>query len=412
MKVDFRHFKYIVFELFLVCFYLIGVIEMDMAKLVLYGVLLLILMNLVLFFYLLLNKLKNNKVEENAMQLLLFYKAMVFSYLNGKTKEIPKPKNAHEMGLLKEVILDAFEEYDLDHHEDLRVLSQKTGFLDEELRALKGSSDPRRAIAAYSLGVMGAKEAVPLLLSIRTSHRELSQCIARALVQIDGTKHIDYIFKNMRNARYPLKTKMLELISEIRENDVYPKMEEYLLGEDIPMRALALEVLGSRQDERVYAHIHKALSTKEKELKVSALKAAISLKCFHCGKLDEHLHSLLHDSDWETRAFTAKAMGFADSVSQEALEGLSKLMEDPSWFVRFNASESLFHLGEPGIRVLSETLYSEDPFARDKAWDILNREMSFFGLEERIMTFCDGQFILKNIKDYKETEMEVEEVAS
>jgi HEAT repeat protein len=385
---------------------------MDMAKFVMYGVLILILMNLLLFFYLLLNKVKNNKVEENARQLVQFYKAIVFSYLKGNTKEIPKPKNAQEMSLLKEVILDAFDEYGLDHHEDLRTLSRQTGFLDEELKALKGSSDSRRAIAAYSLGVMGAKEAVPLLLGIRTSHRELSQCIARALVQIDGTEHIDYIFKNMKNARYPLKTKMLELISEIRVGDIYPKMEEYLLSEDISMRALALEVLGSRQDDRVYPHISKALSTEEKELKVSALKAAISLKCFHCGKLDQHLQNLLNDKDWETRAFTAKAMGFADTVSGEALEGLSKLLEDPSWFVRFNASESLFHLGEPGILALSETLYSEDAFARDKAWDILNREMTFFGLEERIMTFRDGETILKNITGYKEMDMEVEEVAS
>lgn len=389
-----------------------GVIEMDMAKFVMVGVLLLILLNLFLFFFLLLNKMKNNRLGENARQLTLFYKAVVFSYVKGNTIETPKPKNSQEMGLLKEVILDAFDEYDIIHHEDLRILCKKTGFLDEELKALKNSSDSRRAVAAYSLGVMGVKEAVPLLLGIKTSQRELSQCIARALVQIDGTEHIDYIFKNMKNSRYPLKTKMLELISEIRVTEVYPKMKEYLLGEDIAMRALALEVLGSRQDDRVYPHIEKALAMEEKELKISALKAAISMKCFHCGRLDKHLQNLLSDKDWETRAFTAKAMGYADSVSTEALEGLAKLMEDPSWFVRFNASESLFNLGEPGIRVLSETLYSEDLFARDKSWEILNREMTFFGLKEKIENFNDGQSIMLNINGYKGTEMEVVEVAS
>ena len=385
---------------------------MDMAKFVMYGVLLLIILNLILFFYLLLNKMKNNRREENARQLVLFYKAVVFSYLKRNKEEIPKPKNSQEMGLLKEVILDAFDEYELEHHDDLRNLCVQTGFLNEELKALKSSSDSRRAVAAYSLGVMGAKEAVPLLLGIKTNQRELSQCIARALVQIGGTEHIDYIFQNMKNARYPLKTKMLELISEIRTNEVYPKMKEYLLGEDIPMRALALEVLGSRQDDRVYPHLEKALCTEEKELKISALKAAISMKCFHCGRLDKHLQNLLSDIDWETRAFTAKAMGYADTLSNEALEGLTRLMEDPSWFVRFNASESLFSLGEQGIRALSETLYSEDLFAREKAWDILNREMTFFGLEEKILTYKDGQSIMMNINGYKETGMEVDEVAS
>lgn len=385
---------------------------MDMAKFVLYGVFLLLFLNLILFFYLLLNKMKNNKRDEHARQLKLVYEGFVFSFLNGKTEEIPMPRKAEEMELLKAVILDAFDEYEMAYHEGLRTLCVKSGFLHDELKALKSVSDSRRAVAAYSLGIMGAKEAVPLLLSIKTKHRELSQCIARALVQIDGTEHIDYIFKHMKNARYPLKTKMLELISEIRVRDVYPKMKEYLLGDDISMRALALEVLGARLDDRVYPHIETALLSDEKELKVSALKAAISLECFHCGRLDSHLQSLLKDKDWETRAFTAKAMGYADTLSNEALEGLSKLMEDPSWFVRFNASESLFSLGERGILILSETLYSKDLFARDKAWEILSREMTFFGLEEKIKTFREGQSIMKNIKGYKETEMEVEEVAS
>lgn len=380
---------------------------MDSTKVVYYGVLILIVINMILFFALLFNKIiSNRKVEENR-RLELFYEAMIYQYIREKGKEVPKPKNAVERGILKNIILDSFLKYDASSHERLRMIARETGFVDEEMRALRNPSDLRKAVAAYALGTLKIREALPLLKKIRTDQRELSQCITRALIQIGGTEEIDNVITNMKSTDYVQKAKVLELLTEITEEDIFPHLEKYLTGSDPVRKSLAIETLGTRKDARVKSYIREALFSEEKEVKISALKAAISLQCFDCADLGNQIHMLLQDKDWEIRAFTARAMSNAQNPDAQVLLGLKGLMEDPNWFVRFNASESLFLLGEKGIEALSENLFSSDSFARDKAWGIISREFALYNLRERISGFRNGEKIMENINTYKIKRAEV-----
>lgn len=380
---------------------------MDITEVVFYGVLILVFINLALFFALLINKIRNNKQAEENNRLSLFFEAMIYQYINERNKEIPKPKNGMEMRILNNIILDSFSKYEVSCHDQLRTIAKETGFVDEEMKALKNSSDLRKAAAAYALGILRIKEALPVLKTIRTDTKELSQCVTRALIQIGGTEEIDHVIENMLNMDYPQKPKVLELLTEISEEDIFPEMERYLQGEDPMKKSLAIETLGTRKDERVKPHIKAGLLSDVKEVKISALKAAISLECFDCGELQSQVDILLQDNDWEIRAFTAKAMSNTEHVDEKVLSGLKKLMEDPNWFVRFNASESLLLLGEKGIEALSENLFSEDSFARDKAWGIINREIALYDLKRKISRFSNGENILKNIEKYRKIRLEV-----
>ncbi|MBO1265853.1 HEAT repeat domain-containing protein [Proteiniclasticum sp. SCR006] len=380
---------------------------MNITEIAFYGVLILIAINLILFFALLINKIVNNRKAEENKRLAVFYEAMIYQYISEKEKEIPKPKNAEERGILKNIILDSFLKYEPSTHGHLRKIARETGFVEEEMKALKNPSDLRKAVAAYALGILRIREALPLLKKIRTDQRELSQCVTRALIQIGGTEEIDHVITNMKSTDYAQKAKVLELLSEITEEDIFPQMETYMKGEDPVKKSLAIETLGTRKDVRVKPYIREGLFSEEKEVKISALKAAISLKCFDCGEMKNLLSVLLQDKDWEIRAFTARAMSHAEDPDEEVLSGLKKLMEDPNWFVRFNASESLFQLGEKGVLALSENLFSTDSFARDKAWGIISRELALYDLRGRISGFRNGDQILENINTYKKKKMEV-----
>jgi len=380
---------------------------MDITQIVLYGVLILISINFALFFVLLINKARNNRQTEKNKRIAVFFEAMIYQYINEKNAESPKPKNGTEKNILNNIILDSFTKYEFSCHDHLRRLAEETGFVAEEMKALKNSSDLRKSAAAYALGILRIKEALPVLKKIRTDQKELSQCVTRALIQIGGTEEIDNVITSMLNVDYPQKPKVLELLTEITDEDIFPEMEKYLLGEDPMKKSLAIETLGTRKDERVKPHIRKGMLSDVKEVKISALKAAISLGCFNCGKLKDQIHNLLQDKDWEIRAFTAKAMSNAENIDEEVLEGLKKLMEDPNWFVRFNASESLLLLGERGIEALSENLFSGDSFARDKAWGIINREIALYDLKKKISRYSNGENILKNINKYREMRLEV-----
>ena len=380
---------------------------MNITEIAFYGVLILIGINLVLFFALLINKIISNRKAEENSRLAVFYEAMIYQYVSEEGKEIPKPKNAVERGILKNIILDSFLKYESDAHEHLRKIARETGFVEEEMKALKNPSDLRKAVAAYALGILRIREALPLLKKIRTDQRELSQCVTRALIQIGGTEEIDNVITNMKSTDYAQKAKVLELLSEITEEDIFPQMETYMKGEDPVKKSLAIETLGARKDVRVKPYIREGLFSEEKEVKISVLKAAISLKCFDCGEMKNQISVLLQDKDWEIRAFTARAMSHAEDPDEEVLSGLKKLMEDPNWFVRFNASESLFQLGEKGILALSENLFSTDSFARDKAWGIISRELALYDLRGRISGFGNGDQILENISTYKKKKVEV-----
>lgn len=380
---------------------------MNITEIVLYGVLLLIAINLVLFFALLINKIISNRKAKENSRLAVFFEAMIYQYVSEEGKEVPKPKNAVEMGILKNIILDSFLKYEPGAHEHLRKIARETGFVEEEMKALKNPSDLRKAVAAYALGILRIREALPLLKKIRTDQRELSQCVTRALIQIGGTEEIDSVITNMKSTDYAQKAKVLELLSEITEEDIFPQMETYMKGEDPVKKSLAIETLGTRKDVRVKPYIREGLFSEEKEVKISALKAAISLKCFDCGEMKNQISLLLQDKDWEIRAFTARAMSHAKDPDEEVLSGLKKLMEDPNWFVRFNASESLLQLGEKGVLALSENLFSTDSFARDKAWGIISRELALYDLRGRISGFGNGNQILENISIYKKNKVEV-----
>ena len=55
-------------------------------------------------------------------------------------------------------------------------------------------------------------------------------------------------------------------------------------------------------------------------------------------------------------------------------------MKDMNWFVRYNAANSLAEQGEKGIKALIDLLNSEDKFARDKAKEMIQKEILFHKL--------------------------------
>lgn len=380
-----------------------------MSELVFYGVVALIVINVSMFTVLLVNKVKNNRREDVLKRNKEHYWKVLDATLRGEGEGITRPATPLACEALKEVLLDAFDYYGPNSYEALKIICRQIGFVKDELKGLTGATALRRAIAAYSLGVMRVEEALPFLLKMEAQDPVLLQSIHRSILQIGGKKHIAFILSRVDITEIQQKTRVMELFTEV-EGDIFEEMLKYLQGEDILKKALALEVLASRKEPRVKPFIHEGLLNDQKEIRISALKAAISIRCFDCSAVRGHLQNLLQDENWEVRSFLAKVMSYASDPTEDVLEGLSELMKDSNWNVRFNASESLLSLGEKGIEVLSDHLFSEDRFAREKAYDVLHREWNLFQLEKKISEYANGDKIKANIKKYQEQRMEVEHV--
>ena len=134
--------------------------------------------------------------------------------------------------------------------------------------------------------------------------------------------------------------------------------------------------------------IDKMISSPYKEVRIASLKAAEALGDIGDNEYINKILSLEFDQEWEVRAFLAK---FLKKVKTDnSVEGLKRLMKDMNWFVRYNAANSLAEQGEKGIKALIDLLNSEDKFARDKAKEMIQKEIVFHKL------FNDLEGPLKN----------------
>ncbi len=371
-----------------------------MSKLVFYGVVILIILNLSMFFIILVNKVKNNRKIDIFNKKKASYLNMIDQTIKGEGDGITRPVNSTELEALKEALLYSFDYYGQTDYDALKTICREAGIVKEEIKGLSNPQVLRRATAAYSLGVMRAEESLQFLLKIKSQDPVLLQTVHRAVLQIGGKKYIDFVLSSTDISETQQKIRVMELFTEV-EGDIFEEMLLYLEGDDLFKKALALEVLGRRKESRVKPYIISNLSSIHKELRISALKAANSFRCCECDDSQFPLEQLTVDENWEVRSFCAKLLSYSENASDKVLKALTILLKDPNWNVRFNASESLFLLGERGIEVLAESLNSEDRFAREKAYDVLHREWTLFDLEKKLKSYSNGEKIRDSIIQFQ-----------
>lgn len=90
----------------------------------------------------------------------------------------------------------------------------------------------------------------------------------------------------------------------------------------------------------------------------------------HDSTLPAHLLALLQEKHWEIRARAAKLLGLQQNSNSAAF--LEQSLCDPVWWVRLNAAEALYQLGEPGRLILQNQTPEKDRFAYDAAKLILS----------------------------------------
>lgn len=82
------------------------------------------------------------------------------------------------------------------------------------------------------------------------------------------------------------------------------------------------------------------------------------------------LRALLSDEVFFVRSHAARAAG---EIGAEPLAGdIAALLGDMNWWVRAAAKESLFLLGEAGLRAATAMLENADGFARDSAREVVS----------------------------------------
>jgi hypothetical protein len=129
-----------------------------------------------------------------------------------------------------------------------------------------------------------------------------------------------------------------------------------------------LEVISTKKDFDYLSFVKNIFSAYTGEVRLSALKALAEI-----GYVENAspFIELLYSNRWEERMMAAKLIG---SLREEsAIPRLKELLHDPSWWVRSQAGQAISEFAN-GKEILQSVLdQSNDPFAKDMAWEWLNK---------------------------------------
>lgn len=345
--------------------------------------------NFILFIFLLIRKMYMKILTNKKEYLEKKYEEQILSYISNHDKSIIIiPRTKLEIGVFRNLLLNYSSLLTGETKELLNDFAAKDSLIADIRKKLLSNNPWKKRIGAYQAGEFGFDEFSEILLKqLKTSDKELFYITSRALIKLGGKLYIKQVlYQAVKEAKME-KNNILTLV-ELVEEDINDILDQAMAEDNAFLNAIALEIYGQRQYMEAVFWIDKMISSPYKEVRIASLKAAEALGDIGDNEYINKILSLEFDQEWEVRAFLAK---FLKKVKTDnSVEGLKRLMKDMNWFVRYNAANSLAEQGEKGIKALIDLLNSEDKFARDKAKEMIQKEILFHKL------FNDLEGSLKN----------------
>lgn len=335
--------------------------------------------NIFLFIFLLSRKIYMKKLIEKKEVIEKKYEDNIMEYLtNHESSQLIIPKSKLEKKVIKELLLKYSNFLSGNIKELLDSFIGKEEIKIDINKNMRSKNPWKNRIGTYQIGEFGFTEyADTLLKQLDTEDRELLYITARALIKLEGKTHLKDILDKISINDKMKKNNILKLV-EMIDDDIRDVLDEIMKEENSLLNTLGLELYGERQYMEGIEWINKMIFSPEKEVRIAVLKAAHKLGDVGDEEYLKKILALEVDEEWEVRAFLAK---FLKNVKNtEAINSLIRLIKDQNWLVRYNAANSLGNQGERGLNALINLLNSEDKFARDKAKEMIEKEIIFHKL--------------------------------
>jgi HEAT repeat protein len=284
------------------------------------------------------------------------------------------PLSKHELRVIGGKLSEWIEALDGAQRDKLVELCRDLGLVDMELKRLRSFWRWQRIDAAFRLGTMRAREALPGLHKLleKEAHDASAFVAARAIAKCAAS--LDDL---KRMTVHMLKTAgdSAELLADILAAstlDVKPLFEELLQSEDIASQRLALTGLFG-QNRPVSPELFQHLVRSE-DIGISRLAVRLLLRQPQ-ALTGAELRTLADHPDGEIRAEVARSIGELGDPSGVSL--LRELLGDESWLVRYFSARALIALDEPGFAALCEEAAKRESSASGRAaWDAIHEELS------------------------------------
>src|SRR4051812_10581922 len=228
--------------------------------------------------------------------------------------------------------------------------------------------DARRA-AAVALGRIGDRRAVPALIGLLESERELIAPAAGALARIGDPRAFEALVSLLGDADLSVRHAAIGALNSIGHPEMGSRMRALLDDADVRVRESAVKIAGYFGYAECVDGVLARCTDPDENVRAAALESAAYLDDARTAPV---LAAAARSGSARVRAAAARALGQADDES--AGETLRLLLHDPDSWVRYFAAIGLGRRGDAAGTAVLEGVAANDqaPHVRIAAIEALS----------------------------------------
>jgi len=348
---------------------------LTLAMYMLYGLCGVAALGLMTLFVLKLRHIAADKREQACLEKYqdYFFYIQAYGEEEGRLKPPAGDLTLGEKRIIQKKLLSLLERFTGVHRQRLLDLCEDMGLIEMDLKRLNAWWKWTRVDAAYNLGMMHAKEAVPGIIRLMkkgdsdASMFILARSLAKCARQEDDLREMVKLLVVHRQNCHPL---IVDILGD-SQLDTGPLFLSLVREEDGDLIKVGLIGLTSHVQPGMDPVLHELVDAADKEVRIKVAK----LLCRDIRYLTErNVRHFLSHPDWEIRSVMAKAIGELGLSVYIPL--LKRAVKDPHWWVSRNSTNSLAQLQVEGFRALCAILAEErDSRVREMANQVIQKEL-------------------------------------
>lgn len=331
----------------------------DLPDILTVAVLLLLLLTFALVLYTIFLRIAFNANQRLRKRQFEVWENLLLKYLSTEAseEEIARAIRTKHFGLFSEFMEKYLETLRGEDFGKLTCLLKKIGLVGYNLKRLGSRKKWHKVYAAFFLGLMRDKEAVPgLQEGLRDKNYLMSFACATALAKIGEKQQLKETLSLLTRREDLGPDKAAEILLEFGSG-ICGELSLLLEKENIQRRwkYLIIDLLGYWHDLEAGPVLLKILHIcKDSEMKIRSIKALGEMSYLESASA---LAVHLDDEDYLVRSEAARALGKigASDYSGKMVESLS----DKNWYVRCNAAQALASFGKEGMTLLEKMAKQE-----------------------------------------------------
>lgn len=326
----------------------------DPVHIIIFIIFFLLVLVFLLLGYTFILRAQNNRKEQYITGLENEWQPLVWRYLEGDLKadtfiNVVEKKDFHIFGEFIEQYLVDLRGTDYDK---LIALLQDMEFGKLKTKQLQVKSEWERAYASHFLGMIGHKVSMPDLEKLLDDPSQIVAFFAtKSILSLGGHDRFSNII-SVLNRRQDFSTdKMREILFIYGKADSQGLIE--LLKQARLSRQIIIDAVSVLTQLNVFNAgeplLYLAEHTYDDEIKIACLKALGELSII---KATDFMIKNLQNDDWVIRSQAARNLGKIGD--KKVIPGLSSLLEDGNYWVKYHSASAIAELGESGVSFLKE----------------------------------------------------------